>query len=723
MKKISLDITGMHCASCAVNIKNSLEKAEGVQSADVNFATAKAEVNYDESKVSLEAIKENIVSGGYTIKGESQDKGHHHSEEDSKKQKHRVIASIILTIPLVIRMFWAWEVPGEIWNIAITDWIQHDLAFIIVFFFGWTFHKHAWKQIKKFQFSMDSLISLGTLTAYFYSLFVLFNNGHLYFESAAAIISLILLGKYFEVKSRGKASQAMKKLMELGVKKARVFVDNKEVEKDIDDIRVNEILVIKPSEKIPLDGVVIEGQSNVNEAMLTGESLPVFKEKDSKVFGATLNQDGLIKIKVTRIGKDTVLAQIIKTVEEAQKFKAPMQRLADKISSIFVPAVIVIAILTFVGWYLATKDLSTSIINAVAVLIIACPCALGLAAPMAVMVGTSVGAKNGILIKNGESFEKAKNIDVIVFDKTGTLTEGKPEVQKVLVNENTKFEEQRIIKIAGSLASNSEHPLSKAVAQMAEDKKIELIGLNNFKEIPGKGVMAKSQEQEINILLGNKKLLVDNNLDLTWAEQTIKQCKDSGGTLLFLAHGQEVIGGFLITDQIKASAKETIKEIKEMNLEVIMISGDNQQTAQSVAKQIGITEVVAEVLPQEKQDQVKKLQAKGKKVVFVGDGINDAPSLIQADLGISMGSGTDIAKESGNIILMKNDPLKVVQSIKLSKKTFNVIKQNMFWAFFYNIVAIPLAIAGIITPMIAAIAMSFSSISVISNSLRIYKDR
>ena len=721
MKKIiNLKITGMHCSSCVANIKNGLEKIDGVHSIDINYATAKAEVNYDSEKVSPDIIKKDIINTGYGIAEDNE--GHHHeSNEIGKRQKLIVIASILLTIPLVIRMFWMWDIPGQILGISITDWIQHDLAFIVVWFFGWTFHKNAWFQIKRFQFSMDSLISLGTLTAYFYSAWALFYGGHLYFESAAAITSLILLGKYFEVMSSGKASQAMRKLMELGVKQARVIENGQEINKDINDIKVGDILLIKPSEKIPLDGLIIEGQSYLDESMLTGESLPVFKQINDKVFGATLNQDGVIKVKVTQIGKDTVLSQIIKTVEEAQKFKAPIQKLADKISSIFVPVVIIVSILTAIGWYLITGDLSLAIITAVTVLIIACPCALGLATPIAVMVGTSVGAKNGILIKNGESFEKAKNIDVIVFDKTGTLTEGKPEVQKVIINETTNLDEQRILEIAYSLANNSEHPLSKAITEFAQNKKIIKSQLEDFKEISGKGVSAIYGNEQTKVLLGNKKLLLDNNLDLSWVEQKIKEYKNSGGTLLFVAHGQEVIGGFLIADAIKVSAKEAIAEIKKMGLLSIMLSGDNQYTADAVAEQIGISQVIAEVLPQEKQAEVKKLQEQGKKVVFVGDGINDAPSLIQADLGIAMGSGTDIARESGNIILMKDDPLKVIQAIKLSQKTFKVIKLNMFWAFFYNTAAIPLAIAGLVTPMIAAIAMSFSSISVVLNSLRIYK--
>lgn len=571
---------------------------------------------------------------------------------------------------------------------------------------------------------MDTLVSLGTAVAFGYSLWALLSGGHLYFESAAVITTLILLGKYLEVKTKGRASLAMKKLMELGVKKARMIHENgEEMEMDIAKIRIGDILLIKPSEKIPLDGIIIEGQSSVNESMLTGESLPIAKAKGDKVFGATLNQDGIIKIKVTQVGENTVLAQIIKTVEEAQIFKAPIQKLADKIAGIFVPVVIVIAALTFAGWYFITGNFSLGLINAVAVLIIACPCALGIATPVAVMVGTGVGARSGILIKNGESFEKAKNIDTIIFDKTGTLTKGEPKVEKILINKEYNLGEEKILKIAASLASGSEHPLSKAVGELAEEKNVLLAKLENFKEKPGEGVMGICQEHKKELLLGNRKLFAAKGVSTGWLDKILEEYKDSGGTVIFAGHGGEIIGGFLIADEVKASAAGAIAEIKKMGLEPVMISGDNKNTARIVAGKLGIDNYLAEVTPNEKQAEVKKIQAQGKKVVFVGDGINDAPSLVLSDLGIAMGSGTDIAKESGNIIIMKNDPLKVVEAIKLAKKTFKIIKQNLFWAFFYNTAAIPLAILGLVNPMIAAAAMSLSSVSVITNSLRIYKGK
>ncbi|MBT4277865.1 copper-translocating P-type ATPase [Candidatus Falkowbacteria bacterium] len=727
-KKETIKITGMHCASCAVNISHDLQKQEGVKMADVNYATEKAVVEYDEDRVSREKLKETIVKAGYGI----QEEGHHHEDSGGheydhngnvKKERLRVILSVILSLPIVIRMFFMWEIPGEFWGVSLTNWIQHDLTFIIVFFLGWKFHKVAFEQLKRFRANMDTLISMGTLTAYFYSLYAMFVGQEVYFESAASITTLILLGKYLELKSKGRASQAMKKLMELGVKKAKLITsDGKEIEIEINDIKVGDILLVRPSEKIPLDGVVIEGESNISESMLTGESLPVSKKVGDKVFGATINENGVIKIKITEVGEGTVLAQIIKTVEEAQYYKAPIQKLADRISAIFVPIVIVIAIASFLGWFFISKDFPLALINGVAVLIIACPCALGIATPIAVMVGTSIGARKGILIKNGESFEKAKNIDVVVLDKTGTLTKGEPKVQEVLVNENYDFEEKHILKIGGSLANLSEHPLSKAVNDFIKDKDIQFAEIEGFEEISGQGIAGACKIHKVKLLLGNIKLLKNNNLDISWAKKILEKYSNSGGTINFLVHGDKIIGGFLIADEIKEGAKEAIEQIKELNLEPIMISGDNKIAASAVAKEINIKNYLAEVLPHEKQNEIKKLQEQGKRVVFVGDGINDAPSLVQADLGIAMGAGTDIAKESGNIILMKGDPRKIVEAIKLSKKTFKIIKQNLFWAFFYNVVAIPLAIAGLISPMMAAIAMSLSSITVITNSLRIYRD-
>lgn len=724
MTKIILKITGMDCASCAANIEINLKKKNGVKSAEINFASKKAYVEYDEKIIALEEIKKAVIDTGYGIDDDKNNNEHHHDHgnQNERSLKLKVIASIILAVPLLARMFWKWEIPGEIFGISATNWTQHNLAFLAVFITGWQFHKTAFRQLKKLQTGMDTLISIGTLSAYFYSAWAMFYDRHLYFESAATITALIILGKYLEQKTTNKANKAMEKLMELGAKKASVLdKSGKETEKNINEININDIFIVRPGEKIALDGVVIEGESSVDESMLTGESMPATKSTSSKVYGATINANGVLKIKVTKTQSESMLSQIIKTVEEAQRYKAPIQKLADKISSIFVPSVIAISSLTFAGWYLITGNISISIINAVSVLIISCPCALGLATPIAIMIGSSVGAKNGILIKNGESFEKAKNVDTVALDKTGTLTIGKPTVQQVIVNEKFAFTKEQILKIATSLSINSSHPISKAVTKSGQEENIEPVDVSDFKEIVGKGVKGKCATHKTNLALGNIELLKENSSEIIWAKSILEKHKDSGNTIIFLTHAENTVGAFLISDQIKDTAKEAISKLKTMSFSPILISGDNESTTKNVSHKLGIENYLAEVLPNEKQIEIKKLQNQGKKVVFVGDGINDAPSLIQADLGISMGSGSDIAKESGDIIIIKNDPLKIVDAIKLSRKTFSIIKQNLFWAFFYNTLAIPLAVFGFVNPMVGAIAMSLSDITIIGNSMRIYR--
>lgn len=535
-------------------------------------------------------------------------------------------------------------------------------------------------------------------------------------------MTLILLGKYFEAKSTGQAGEAMRKLMELGVKKARIIrEDNREEEVNIFEVKIGDTILVRPGERIPLDGIVLEGESNVDEAMLTGESLPVEKKKFSSVFGATVNQDGVLKIKVMQIGEGTVLAQIVKTVEEAQGSKAPIQKLADKISGIFVPIIITLAILTFLGWYFTGHNFALALINAVAVLVIACPCALGLATPAAIMVGTGRGARGGILFKSGESFERAKDITIAVFDKTGTLTKGKPEVEKIVANPAHNFTHDKILKIGASLAKHSEHPLSKAIANYAAEKNIALAEIGNIKEIRGKGLTGECVEHKTKLFLGNIKLLEENNLDVKWAEELAGDEKLGVGTRLFVVHGKDIIGAIVVADEVRVESKKVVEDLKKMGLKIAMITGDNQKTAEYIAEELGIENILAEVLPSGKAAEIKKMQAKGDKVVFVGDGINDAPSLVQADLGIAMGSAQDIAKEAGQIILMQNNLEKVVEAIKVSRLTFKTIRQNLFWAFGYNVVAIPLAAAGFLNPVIAAAAMAMSSVSVVANSLRIYK--
>lgn len=738
-KKIVLKISGMTCASCAINNERALAKTKGILNANVNFASKKALVEYDSDILAEEQVKKVIRDNGYDIEEtpamnhaahatmHMENGGHDHASEDIQKNFNDFKWSAILTAPLLLEMAYKLRAGVKILDIDLVMWAHIILATIVVFYFGWRFHKMAWKQARHFKANMDTLVSMGTLVAYLYSLWLvaeklLFNiEQEGYFEAAAIIITLILLGKYFEAKSTGQAGEAMRKLMELSAKKARIIVDGTEREINIDEVKVGDILVVRPSEKIPLDGEIVSGESNVDESMLTGESMPVEKKVGSRVFGATINQDGIIKIKVTQIGEGTVLSQIIKTVEEAQGSKAPIQKLADQIAGIFVPAVLVTALLTFLGWFAASGVFSQALINAVAVLVIACPCALGLATPTAIMVGTGKGAKRGILFKNGESFERAKNLTMVIFDKTGTLTKGRPEVKKIIPNPEHAFSAEKIIKIAASAAINSEHPLSKAVANYAQEKKIQLADFENFKEIRGKGVTAACSEHQVRVALGNKKILQEIGAETEWADKIREDESLEVGSRLFVAHGGKVVGALIIADEIREESKAVVAQLKKMGLAVAMITGDSAKTAAARAQELDIKIFVAEMLPGEKAERIKFYQEQGEKVVFVGDGINDAPSLVQADLGIAMGSATDIAKEAGQIILMQNNLEKVVEAIQLSKITFKTIKQNLFWAFIYNIIAVPLAISGVLSPAIAAAAMSFSSVSVVTNSLRIYR--
>lgn len=709
----NIKVGGMHCASCANNIKINLEKLDGVERAEVNFTAGKASIEYDEEKIALDKIKQGIIDTGYRVIDESQEHHHDHSV-DEKKLKTRAYLAIALSLPLLLRMVWMWEVPGEALGASATDWVQNILTLVVVFVLGRQFHANALKALKRFQTDMDTLISLGTLSAYFFSTYAMFSGADVYFEGAATITALILLGRLMEQKVKDRASNAMTKLLELGAKTAIVVEKEGEKEKNIDEIKTGELVLVRAGSKVPLDGTVAEGRANLDEAMLTGESLPVFKENGAEVFAGTIVQDGAIQLKVTKAAGSTMLDDIIKTVEEAQSFKAPAQRLADKISSIFVPVVVGVSVLTFAGWFLASGDAGRALVNAVSVLIISCPCALGIATPIAIMVGSSVGAKRGILIKNGESFERAKKIDTIIFDKTGTLTEGKPFVDSIVSTDENEFPQDKIVKVAASLAKLSTHPLSQAVSEYAGKQKIEKTEIDNFMEISGRGLSGTCQKHNASLLLGNASLLANNNIEFEPGEY-------AGASPLYVAHGDQLIGTILIKDKIKASAKHAIEEIKKMDIEPIMVSGDNKATVTQVAEEIGIKKIHAEILPVDKQKITKKIQGEGKQTAFAGDGINDAPALVQSDLGIAMASGTDIAKESGDIIIMQNDPIRIAEAIRLSRLTFKNIKMNLFWAFFYNALAIPLAVAGLVNPMLAAAAMTFSDITVIGNSLRIYR--
>ncbi|HCP08445.1 MAG TPA: heavy metal translocating P-type ATPase [Candidatus Moranbacteria bacterium] len=760
-KKLNAKVRGMHCASCAASIEKAVSKLPGVKSASVNYATKKAYVDYDEGQVNVEKIREEVAKTGYEIeieKEKSEEKGgmhdHHKMMEDAEFEKQRTKLHFSLPVTIIFFFLMLWEVasryresipnplmdkifgpliswvPNFFLPMELFNTISFIFASAVLFWVGSGFVKAAGRFFVTGRANMDTLIGLGTFVAYFYSSFILlFSQAartlglreDFYYDVTIVVIGFVFLGKYFEAKTTGKAGEAMRKLMELGAKKARILENGEEKEIDVDQVKVGDIMIVRPSEKIPLDGEVIEGESNVDESMLTGESMPVEKKIGAQVFGATINEDGIIKIRVTQTGEGTVLSQIIKTVEEAQGSKAPIQKLVDRISGIFVPIIIAVAVATFAVWYFLTGEISIALINSVAVLVIACPCALGLATPTAIMVGTGKGAKNGILFKTGDSFERAKNISMVVFDKTGTLTKGAPEVHKIVSNPEYSFEEDKILKIAASLAKNSEHPLSKAVHEKSIQKNIQLADFENFKEIKGHGLSAVCATHKTDVLMGNKKLLAENSLDTSWADKTLEDETLGVGTRLFIGHGGKVVGVLIVADEVRDESKKIIADLKLMGLKVAMITGDNKNTAEFIAKELEIDKVLAEVLPSEKSDEIKRLQEEGEKVVFVGDGINDAPSLVQADLGIAMGSATDIAKEAGQIILMQNNLEKVVRAIQLSKITFRTIKQNLFWAFIYNVVAIPLAVVGLLNPVIAAAAMAMSSVSVVANSLRIYR--
>jgi len=724
MKKI-ISISGMHCASCAQNIKSRLKKLKGVNSANVNFATEKATVEFDEGITSQEEISNVIEELGYSIiKETAEEKEPVDREKEAREKeittlKKLFLLSLILSIPIFILSFPEW------FNVIIPyqNLVLLALATPVQFIVGWRFYKGAFSALKARTASMDSLIAVGTSAAYFYSALVALTpyfGEFTYFDTSAILITFIILGKWFEAITKGKASEAIKKLVGLQPKIATVIRKGKELQIPIHAVLVGDIVLVKPGQKIPVDGIVIEGFSSVDESMVTGESIPVEKKKGDKVIGATINKHGSFKFKATKIGKDTVLSQIIKLVEEAQGSKAPIQRIADKVSSIFVPAVIIIAIISFLLWFLVfSQTFVFSLSIFIAVLIIACPCALGLATPTAIMVGTGKAAENGILIKTAEALENAKRITTIVFDKTGTLTKGSPSVTDIIPT--GRIEEKELLSYAAIAEKNSEHPLAEAIISKAKEEKIKVPEAQSFQAIPGYGIIARYSKKEI--LFGNRNLMKKYKIKIEGMEKKIIELEEEGKTAMILALNKKIIGLIAVADTPKEFSKETVRKLHEMGKEVIMITGDNKRTANAIAKQLGIDRVLAEVLPQEKEKEIGKLQRKGRIVAMVGDGINDAPALAKADIGIAIGAGTDVALETGQIVLIKNDLRDVITAIDLSNYTLKKIKQNLFWAFFYNSIGIPVA-AGILfpfgillNPMIAGAAMAFSSVSVVSNSL------
>lgn len=724
-QKTILKISGMHCATCSAIIENSLRKEAGIKSANVNFASEKLHLEFDETDTSIAKVKKTIEKLGYQVWQDTDnlEVDHHH-----KKLKKRFLLALVFSLPII------YMVMGQMLGLpmpmifknygAILQFIL-TTAVIVSCFNIWT---SGFKNLLRLSPDMDSLIFIGTAVAYSYSLIIsvlsflgVKTEVHLYYESAALILVFISLGKYLEAITKGKTSQAIKKLIGLQPKEATVIKDNQEIKIPISLLKIGDIILVKPGQKIPVDGIVIDGYSGVDEKAITGESLPVEKKKGDQVIGATINKTSVLKFRATRVGKDTMLSQIIKIVEEAMGTKAPIQLLADKVSFYFVPSVIGIAVLSFIIWLLLGQSLTFSLMIFVTVLIIACPCALGLATPTAVMMGTGLAAKNGILIKSGKALEIAHDLDIIVFDKTGTLTKGEPSVTDVI--EITKdISKNTILQIAASVEKNSEHPLAQAIVNNARAKKISLSEVKRFQTIPGYGVSAQLNNKKI--LFGTRKLMSDNQINPATIEEQMIALEDQGKTAMILAQNGRVIGIIAVADTLKEYSKEAVNMLHKMGKKVAIITGDNKRVGQAIAKLVGIDRVLAEVLPQQKSAEIKKLQSLGNVVAMVGDGINDAPALAQADLGIALGSGTDVAIETGEIVLIKDDLRDVVTAIDLSKYTLNKIKQNLFWAFFYNIIGIPVA-AGILypftgwllNPAIAAAAMAFSSVSVISNAL------
>jgi Cu+-exporting ATPase len=733
MTKTTLNIFGMHCASCAMVIENTLKKEEGIKSANVNFASEKLYLELDEDKISIARIQKIIEKLGYKAVKETIEEGmsDYHKEmkeQEIQKLKKRFILALVFSLPIIYMAMGEMlglPMPTIFENYGIIIQFVLATAVIVSCFNIWT---SGFKNLFRLTPNMDSLIFIGTVVAYFYSLTisVLMLLGqkieaHLYYESAALILVFISLGKYLEAITKGKTSEAIKKLIGLQPKEATIIKDNEEIKIPISEVKVGDIILVKPGEKIPVDGIVIDGYSGVDEKAITGESIPVEKKNGDEVIGATINKTGVLKIKATRVGKDIMLAQIIKIVEEAMGSKAPIQLLADKISFYFVPIVIGIAIFAFVIWLLVGQPIAFALTVFVAVLIIACPCALGLATPTAVMMGTGLAAKNGILIKSGKALEIARDVNIIIFDKTGTLTKGEPSVTDIVKIKND-ISENSILQIAASVEKNSEHPLAQAIVNKAKEKNLVLSKVERFQTIPGHGVSADLEDRKI--LFGTRKLMIANQIDPATIEEKMITLENQGKTAMILAQDKDIIGIIAVADTLKEYSKEAVAMLHKMGKKVAMITGDNKRVGQAIAQQVGIDRVLAEVLPQEKSAEIKKLQSEGNIVAMVGDGINDAPALAQADLGIALGSGTDVAMETGEIVLIKDDLRDVITAIDLSKYTFNKIKQNLFWAFFYNIVGIPIA-AGILypftgwllNPVIAAAAMAFSSVSVVTNTL------
>ncbi|WP_101843151.1 heavy metal translocating P-type ATPase [Halobacillus sp. Marseille-P3879] len=720
-QKKEFRISGMTCAACSTRIEKVLQKTDGIDTASVNLTNETAAVTYKEGIIDVNTIIDTVHQLGYEAKErESEEISGKRKEKELSHKKNYVIISSILSFPLLLTML-DHLLQIDVPMILMNPWVQFALATPVQFVMGWQFYRGAYHTLKNKSANMDVLVALGTSAAYFYSLTEAIRsstggNGeiHLYFETSAILITLVLLGKYFETRAKGRTTQALSALLNLQAKEARVLRDGKETTIPLQEVEVEDIVIVKPGEKIPVDGMVLSGETYVDESMVTGESIPVSKKQGEEVIGATLNKNGSIQMKATKVGKDTALASIVRIVEEAQASKAPIQRMADVISGYFVPVVVAVSVLTFLVWisFIDPGATTPALVAAIAVLVIACPCALGLATPTSIMVGTGKGAEQGILFKGGEHLEKAQGVDTVIFDKTGTITKGKPEVTDFTGDKET-------LELAASAEKLSEHPLAEAITAYGESYGVEFHDVSQFEAVTGHGIKAVIEQQSV--LIGTRKLFNEVNVEYNKYESRMTELENEGKTVMLIGVNGEARGLIAVMDTIKESARPALQQLKQQGVQLVLLTGDNWRTARYIAEQAGIDQVIAEVLPEQKAEEVEDMRRKGHVVAMVGDGINDAPALAVSDLGIAIGTGTDVAIEAADVTILGGDLNLIPKAFQLSQKTMRNIRQNLFWALAYNTAGIPIAAIGLLAPWIAGAAMAFSSVSVVSNSLRLKK--